>query len=378
MKIVGLVLLVAGLAANAWACSLCASMNYSRATLREDLATARLVIFGALANARVGADGKGATDLQVETVLKSDPILAERKVLTLPRFVPVDPKSPPKFLVFCDVINGEIAAYRGSPVKSGAVVEYLQAAAALPADRVKQLLFYFRYLDHPDAEIAQDAFLEFAKTQDADIARVASKLDPARLKKLIIDPATPPERLGLFAYLLGASGGPAEALFLSELLTDTSERLRPAFGGIVAGLIQLDPKSGWARTHAILSDKNRPFSERLAALGALRFFHGANPTAARDEILRGLAGVLTQGDLADLAVEDLRRWQWWDLTKDVLALFGKPTHSAPIVKRAILRYALSCPLPEARELVARVRGSDPELVQDVEESLRFEKPAGGK
>lgn len=366
------------IAPPATACSLCGSSNWTRATMREDAATARLVVYGTLANPKVGADGRGSTEIQIETVLKSDPVLAGRKVLTLQRYVPVDPKAPPKFLVFCDVINGEIDAFRGTPVKSPAFVEYLQKVAKLPDDRVKQLLFYFQYLDHADADVSTDAFVEFAKTNDADVARVAKQLNASQLRKLLSDPATPPERLSLFAYLLGASGGPADAKFLANLLNDPAERLRPAFGGIVAGLIQLDPKSGWARTHAILRDTNRPFGERHATLGALRFFHGAHANEAKNEILQGLGSALAHGDLADLATEDLRRWQWWDLTPEVLALYSRPSHSAPIMKRAILRYAISCPRPEAREFVGRIRAADAALVQDVEEGLQFEKPVGAK
>ena len=103
--------------ATAAACSLC-SGGANRASLREDFASAKLVLYGALANPRINADGAGSTELQIETVLKNDPALANRKTLNIARYVPVDPKSPPKFLVFCDIFNGQIDPYRGSPVKS--------------------------------------------------------------------------------------------------------------------------------------------------------------------------------------------------------------------------------------------------------------------
>ena len=78
-------------------------------------------------------------------------------------------------------------------------------------------------------------------------------------------------------------------------------------------------------------------------------------------------------DIADLAVEDLRQWQAWDLTPQVLGEFGKPTHAAPIVRRTIVRYALCCPKPEATRFVADLRQRDPELVREIEDSLQFEK-----
>jgi hypothetical protein len=111
----------------------------------------------------------------------------------------------------------------------------------------------------------------------------------------------------------------------------------------------------------------------MAVLGTLRFYHGWKPTESRQPVLRCFAELLGQGDMADLAIEDLRRWQLWDLTGEVLAQFGKASHSAPIMRRAIVRYALSCPNPEAKDFVAGLRTSEPALVADVEESLQFEQ-----
>jgi len=54
----------------------------------------------------------------------------------------------------------------------------------------------------------------------------------------------------------------------------------------------------------------------------------------------------------------------------VLAQYGKPSHNAPITKRNIIRYALCCPLPEARQFVDSVRRQDPNIVRDLEEGLK--------
>ena len=76
------------------------------------------------------------------------------------------------------------------------------------------------------------------------------------------------------------------------------------------------------------------------------------------------------GDLADLVVEDLRRWQWWDLTDTITKSFDLRTHQSQLVRRAIVRYALSCPGESAKMFVAKVRKSDATLVQEIEEYLR--------
>src|SRR5262249_21501202 len=120
-------------------------------------------------------------------------------------------------------------------------------------------------------------------------------------------------------------------------------------------------------------EEPRPSPEPLAVRGTLRFYHGWKPERSRREVLRGLDALLAQGDIADLAIEDLRRWQYWDLTPQVLALYNKKSHDAPIMRRAIVRYALSCPRVEAARFVMEVRKLDPEMVKDVEEMLQFDK-----
>ncbi|HTK75161.1 MAG TPA: hypothetical protein VL371_07875 [Gemmataceae bacterium] len=364
----------------AHACSLCGgAMN--KLTWRQGAAQAKLILYGTLANPRLGDGNGGAagTDLQIEHVIKSHPILAGRKSITLPRWLPVDPKSPPKFLVFCDVFNDRLDPYLGTPVKSPAVVGYLTGAMAVEtADRQGQLAYFTRYLDHADADVAGDAFLEFAKSNDADVARAAKTLDPARLRKLLSDPQTPAERLSLFAYLLGACGGPADADFFGRLLQQPDERVQSAYGGILAGYVMLRPQDGWKLAYSILGDTSRKYPERAVVVSTLRFFHGTRPDSRR-EVLNGMSLVLPQGDMADMAIEDLRQWQWWDLTGEVLAQYGKKSHASPLVRRSIVRYALVCPKPEAKQFVAAVRRADPALVKDIEGSLQFEAPvAPGK
>jgi hypothetical protein len=113
---------------------------------------------------------------------------------------------------------------------------------------------------------------------------------------------------------------------------------------------------------------------RLSTINTVRLFQAMRGADCKPAVLKCCAALLPQGDLADQAIEDLRRWGYWDLTADVFAQFGKPTHSAPIVKRCIVRYALSCPTADAKKFVAAVRQSDPKLVAAVEEQLKLFAP----
>jgi hypothetical protein len=370
--------LLLALPAPAPACSLCGALALQRPTFRQEAAqpTARLVLIGTARNARLNAGGTGTTDFLITHVFRSDPALGNRKVLELPRYLPIsDPKDPPRYLLFCDVFEGQIDPFRGVPVQSADLPDYVKKAMTLDSrDPAANLAFFFRYLEHPDKEIAQDAFLEFAKATDQDLGQAARRLSPDKLRRWLKDPATPPERLSLYALLLGGCGGPADAALLRDLLRQTGERYTNAYDGLLGGYIRLRPREGWDLALATLRDGRRPLQVRLAVVRMLRFYHGWQPRESRALVLGGLRAMIAQGELADLAVEDLRQWQMWDLTREVLALYGRKGYDAPIMQRALVRYALSCrDDPAARSFLAERRRQDPDLVREVEESLEFEK-----
>lgn len=373
LRVAALVAVVLLVPSPARACTFCDGSFRTRQTLRLFFAEAKLVLHGQLKNPRFDpATDNGTTDLHVTSVLKDDPARKSRAVLMLPRYLPVIGDTPPDYLLFCSVVEGTIDPTFGVSAPP-AVVEYLKAASALSdADPVKKLGFYFKHLDSADATIANDAFLEFARAADAEIMKSAATFDAAKVRRLIADPQTPVERLGVFAFLLGVCGKSDDADFLGAMVkaSPLSDRGSAAFGGLLAGYILLNPKDGWSFTSSVLADEKRGYSERLSAIGTVRFFQATRASDYKAEVLRCCAALLPHGDLADQAIEDLRRWGYWDLTNEVLAQFGKPSHSAPIVKRSIVRYALTCPKDEAKGFIAAVRQSDPKLVADVEELLR--------
>ena len=75
-----------------------------------------------------------------------------------------------------------------------------------------------------------------------------------------------------------------------------------------------------------------------------------------------------------MAIEDLRLHRCWDVADRVLELYGKKSHDVPIIRRYIIRYALSCPPKQVRaiEFVKAERNKDKEYVADVEELLKLE------
>jgi hypothetical protein len=372
-----LVFLAACVAAPpAAACSFCQGDIRTRQTLRMHYAAAKAVLHGQLKNPRFDKNDNGFTDLHVSSVLKDDPARGGQTVIAIPQYLPVIGNTPADFLLFCDVSKGKLDPMFGVPAPR-AVLDYLSAATKLDdKDPAAKLAFFFKHLDSPDPTIAADAFFEFARASDADILKAAKQLDAAKVRKLIADPNTPPERLGVYSFLLGVTGGAKDAAYLAALLNHNPlpERAATAFGGLLAGYILLAPKEGWSFAAGVLADDKRPYSVRLSTIGTVRFLQSTRGADCKAEVLTCCAALLPHGDLADQAIEDLRRWGYWDLTNDVLAQFARPTHAAPIVRRSIVRYALCAPGDEAKRFVLAAKQADPKLVRTVEESLELFAP----
>ena len=356
------------------ACTFCGGGLKTQQTLRERLQTAEFVAYGRLQNPKFDPNnGGGTTDFQIITTVKSSPNLVLGKIVTLPRYYPVIGDTPPDYFIFATIEKGQIVPFHGLPATAGVSV-YLEATRKIDAtDAAERLKFYFQQLDSIDPVIARDAFLEFAKTPDAVLVEHKNLLDAATLRKLILNPKTPTEHVGVFAMLLGLCGNPSDAVMLQKWLQiqPTPEMIRENLGGLLAGLTLLNAEAGWTMTQAILTDAERPFDHRLTAVSTVRFFQSTRVKESKPYILQCYKGLLQAGDMADIAMEDLRRWGWWDLTDDILSLFNRLTHQAPIIRRGIVRYALSCPKPEAVAFIQRMRVSDAQLVQGVEETLKL-------
>jgi hypothetical protein len=360
------------------ACSMCGGNILQRTTLRQEgtLPQARLIVIGTAQSSTIDSTtGRGSTKFAISTVLKDDKALGERKVIELPQYMPVNAREPAQFLIFCDVFRGQLDPYRGVVITGPKAIEYVRKTLALdPRDRSAALLFYAQHFEDPDREVAADAFLEFAKAADADIGAVASKLDAGRLRRALTAPGTPPERLSVYAALLGACGTAEDAAYLARCLDDTrNERIINAYDGFLGGYISLRPAEGWKRAEAVLGDKQQPLPLRLSVLRTLRFQMGAH-AERRTDVLRCSDAVLREGDLADIAVEDLRRWKVWDRTPQILGLYQRPDGS-PVLKEAIVRFAVQAAeekQPQALAFVAERERLEPDLVREVRQSLQYQ------
>jgi hypothetical protein len=368
-------------ASAATCCPFC--MEQKGPTLLGDYNQAAMVLVGTFTNAKLDANSGlegGTTDFHIEEVLKMDKMVAGKKVITLPKYVP---PTKSKFVLFCDIYKGLIDPYRGVEVQPKSdLVKYLKGALPLRDRPIGERLRYcFAYLNSPELEVSLDAYREFAKASYDDYQALAKTLPADTIAGWLRDAKTPPYRFGLYASLLGHCGNMKHAALLLEMIQDPAKQKSSGIDGMLAGYLMLLNKEGHAKEgldflRSQLADAKHDFLVRYAALRTARWFWGSRPDVfSKKDLAESVALLLHQPDMADFAVEDLGKWGRWEMTDRVLDLLNKESHNAPVIHRAILRFALRCPEKRAQKFVDEERVRDREAVSDLEELLRLEQPA---
>ncbi len=373
------------LISSAPACPFCGMQG---PTLTGEVAQAKLVLYGQLTNAKEQANGDGTTDLVVENVIKNelagkkdDPLRdnkAEKRTVRLDRYLPpLGEGDKYRYLIYCDYFRGKIDPYRVVPVKDADMAKYLLGALEHKDESIsKRLRFFFDYLDSLDLEISNDAYKEFGNADYKDYKDMAKELPAERVAGWLKDEKTPAFRYGLYASMLGHCGKAEHAALLRKMLDDPAKRLGSGVDGMLAGYVMLKPKEGWEYTCDILKDGKKEFMVRYAALRAVRFLWDSRPDlVSQKELKEGVGVLLDQSDIADLAIDDLRKRQCWDMTDRVLGLTKSKSYEIPIVRRAILRFALGCKDKNkaAASYVDEQRKKDAQMVADAEELLKLEQ-----
>ncbi len=351
-------------------------------TLTSEVAQADFILFGTLGNQKPDpkdpGSSKGTTDMTIDAIVKSHALVKDKKVFVIPRYVPPDQKAF-KYMVFFNVVNGDVDPYRGVAVAADSKLpEYVKGALEVrQKDSATRLNYFFNYLESNEIEISGDAYNEFAMAEYKEVAEIAPKLPADTVMKWLKDPNTRASRYGLYGMLIGHSGKPENAKAIRTLLDDPERKFSSGLDGMLMGYTLLDKKAGYEYALKLIADSNSEFLVKHAALKTLRFFWEYRPDVlSKKEILDGMSGLMAHADIADMPIDDLRKWKAWDMTDVVLKYASTESHNTlPIVRRSILKFAIAASWADPKNaaaagFVAKARMDDPERVKLIEELLK--------
>lgn len=393
-------LLLPLLAAAASACPFCGAQGE---TLSGEVAKADFIVYGVMKNAKQDpADfTRGTTELHIEDTIKGHEFLKDKKVITIPRVIrPTGKEKEVRYLLFClvnpddddpkDLSKAKLDAYRGEQmVPESKLPSYLKnATVARTKPAVERLRFFFDYLTDSDLVISSDALMEFGNTDYADVRALASdKKNPLPADKIagwLTDKNTPASKYGLFGLLLGHCGDAAKhAEQLRALIDDKDNQFNSGLDGIFAGYVMLDKDKGWKRLFEYSAGTPTEFNTQFTVLKVLRFFYDYRPDVVpQATVLDGMKTLAGLPDIADMPIEDLRKWKRWELTEFVLNFDAVPTHNKfGIVRRSILRFAIQAAdagNEKAKAFVKAAEAKDAEKVKYLRELLQDETPKDPK
>ncbi len=255
--------------------------------------------------------------------------------------------------------------------------QYLVQAPSLKAPTPKRLEYFVKFLESADQLVSNDAYGEFANAPYEDIVKIKHKLDRVKVGKWLTNPDTLPNRLALYALLLGLCGNEEDSRMMLAKINQPAAGFPLGLDGLISGYLVLAGEKGLdAIDKSKLQNKQAVFSEIYAAAQALRFMWTyGDGRISQDRLRQSMRGLLDNPDLADLVIADLARWEDWSVLDRLMKAYGKGDYSQPAVKRAVVRYMIVASKAngksseQAKANLAKLRQQDPEMVRSAERYL---------
>jgi hypothetical protein len=314
----------------------------------------------------------GQVELVFDRILQTHDSIKEKKSIILGRHI----KSKAQFLVGMELDNGKIEPYRAVAVDAeGEVERFVRGALALrDRSQLARMRFAVDFLHSPCEEVADSARIEIERASYADLRKVAEKMKAGPLVKALQNSKTSRDQCRTFAMLLGHCGTKQDATILRKMIDHCAHNENEILPGYLLVYVLLEPAEGWQYVTKLSVDRKQSFLHRFAALGTIRQLAEDRPDIHDlKKCSAAMANILEVPDIADRAVEDLRKWKRWEHCDAILAMHGKAAYDKAYMRRAILRFALECPTPAAKTFVTVERSKDSQWVADTEELLAIEK-----
>jgi len=341
--------------------------------LRRDLSDGEFVVLVRVVAVAPEADGTYCY-LEILDSIRRIPALKNVAQFKIADSLPVGKK----YLVIGDYFKGKPDLFRGFPATSE-LTEYIRGLAELnPKDDVAALRYCVRFIASRDEDVRTDVIGELKAASDAMLQKGATQVPHAALRRIIADQKEEESLRGICAIMLSLRGSLEDARFLHDALNTfaADERRSEAYRELMLAYTVLAPKNGWGYLCAKIHEKDfegGSFLRRHAMFLTVCEITKRRPTLVSDaQKANALRVFLRMNDLSDLVIHELRRMRIWSEMNEVLSLQDTPVSDTPVHRRAILRYALACPLPRAARFVALQRSLDPDYVAKMEAAMKRE------
>jgi len=225
---------------------------------------------------------------------------------------------------------------------TAASLTYLKNAIEFSSSPAQRLAYFLPFLEHPDGQIAEDAFAEIALASYEDVRALRAQLPRDQLRLWIGSNETPTTRLGLYGMLLGLCGDASDSSRLMQKIRETPTEFRLGIDGVMAGYLLLVGEPGLGELDTLVfDDPDATLNDQSAYLQVLRFLWQYEPGFSRPRILHSMHRFLAVPDLVDQVITDLARWKDWSVQARLIELYQAEGYESAAIRRAIIRYTLA-------------------------------------
>lgn len=235
--------------------------------------------------------------------------------------------------------------WKASPPISRACFDYALAAPDPKQEDSRRVPYFLRNLNSSDRQISDDAFVELERAPMRAIVASAKLIPREFVAARLQDDATDKLRVGLYGQMLGLAGNESDRKLLRGLIENApggKDSFVPGMGGIVGGYLLLAGADGldWIDA-SLLKEVNQdiPFWHGYGTLVAVQFmWEFGEGRISRPRLRESMRRLLDDPRIADLAINELVRWEDWSLHDRLLAMMNNPKFEEIWFKRAIMRY----------------------------------------
>lgn len=242
--------------------------------------------------------------------------------------------------------------------------EYIVKASKVKDDPVERLRFFREYLEDEEALISRDAYDEFASAPYDLIQKIGPEMDHDQLIEWVKQPEIGADRKRLYFTMLGVCGSKDDLPMLEAMLRAPAKSVTGGLDALIACYLTLAGEDGLPLIDELfIANHKAPFPQSYAAIMAIRFHGTEGKIIPRSALVESLHKILDRGELADMVIPDLAKWNDWSQIDRLTKLFKEAEKDKNWLRVPVINYMRACPLPEAEAAIEELEKIDPEAVR---------------
>lgn len=237
--------------------------------------------------------------------------------------------------------------------------KYLRKVLELDAP-IERARFVIDYLEDPDPTLSEDAYNEIAITSYEDLKRLEDDLPREKFLNWIQDKKVSSSHRRQYLTLLGICGTEADLPLLKELILSVRENgiARNSLDATMACYLLLAGEDGLdLAIDEFLANPEAEYMNVYSVITALRFHGTAANVIPKQKLAEALARMLDEPLYADLIIDDLVRWEYWEVDEKLKELFAQTEDRW--LRMPIFKYFYMNPKPQADKTLEELKELDP-------------------